>query len=271
MLKNKLLPNIIEKLPNVLLKYLLPPQFILYGHIINDNNHIVKNRFKYPSFNELSEFVELFRKMHYEFVSYRDYLENNSQKKILLTFDDGYKEIYTELHPYMLEKHIPYMIFILTEPLEKSNFIVDILKKYKKNNQRYYLNKDEILKLKSDGVDIGFHTRIHFKIDDYTKINDKILLEEVKINRKYKNLFSEPLAFAYPFRAPEGYLKYDSVLKKIGFKNIFDTKGLKNNRNYHFFRLSMDVDKAVNCRNCILYNIKRSVASSLIKKLKNRF
>jgi len=63
----------------------------------------------------------------YEFISIdtmHKYLLNNKfkhRKYIVLTFDDGYKDNYTFVYPYLLEKKIPFTIYVATDFIDKKS------------------------------------------------------------------------------------------------------------------------------------------------------
>lgn len=197
-------------------------------------------------------------KQGYKFVSYNDFLLEDNNKKILLTFDDGRKGIEDKLLKFLSNKNIPFMIFILTEPFKNKNFIMDVYSEFRENNTEYFFNENDILTLKSNGVAIGFHTRSHYIIKE-DAILDKNFDKEIQIEDIYTNLFTKPLAFAYPSQSPHSYEKYDEIIINKGFVNIFDTRWWKSDTKNHFFRMPMDVWKGALCRNCILYNLKRSL------------
>ncbi len=244
---------------------LLPRKICFFGHIISDDDLPAGKRFRYPSFRELDEFIDLMRASGYDFVSYRDYLKRDDRKKILLTFDDGLKEIYTRLHPYMMKKRIPYMIFVLTASFRDPAFITEEYKAISSRGTGNYLSREEAERLRSDGVDIGFHTDTHFRISDRAKASDEDFIEEIKIEDKYADIFTQPLAFAYPFAAPKKYKEFDAVLNRSGFVNIFDTRWWLNDDENHFSRWPMDIkNEKIECDNCMIFHIKKSVIRKLL-------
>ena len=146
----KIIINILSSIyPDRLCSLLLPNRFIVNGHIISNIDHILKKRFRYPNFKEFSIFVDMMRRAGYTFVKYEDYINDRYSKMILLTFDDGYIEVFSEMHTYLIEMKLPYMIFILTTPLSDEYFVSDSLMTFSNANVRYYLNINEILHLRS--------------------------------------------------------------------------------------------------------------------------
>ncbi len=61
----------------------------------------------------------LFLKKHFNFVSYQDLLENRLPKyPLLLTFDDGYKELFIEIYPLLEQENIPAIYFLTTSLID---------------------------------------------------------------------------------------------------------------------------------------------------------
>lgn len=232
-----------------------PRKIILYGHLISDGHHPASERYRFPSFAEFEAFTHAVQNAGYQIVGLEDFMSDKFEKMILLTFDDGYRVIFTELHPYMQRWSLPYVVFVLTAPLGSTSFIADCITRGS-NNDPLYLSEEEICQLKSDGVHIGFHTVTHCRVKHATQENNiSKLLQEMKIDDRYFDLFSAPFSFAYPFEAPVDFDDYDSMLTGLGFKYIFDAKGLMPPRHNHFFRIRMDTETSKKCRNCIIDNV----------------
>jgi hypothetical protein len=121
--------NILARIaPFGLLKFFLPKQFILYGHLITDKKHLVQETYRYPSFREFDELLMLLRKAGYEFVEMTDFLKRDGRKKILFTLDDGFK-IIAEEHARMKDRNVPYVLFVTTKPLEYPRIYIPLFNK----------------------------------------------------------------------------------------------------------------------------------------------
>lgn len=267
-LKVIFIKTLVALLNRNLLRAILPDKFILYGHLISDGYHVAENRYRFPSSQEFSFFIQYIRNLGYSFVSFSEYLACDGKKKILLTFDDGFNVIKKETHNYLKENRIPYMVFILTAPLLDSNFQMDIFKPFSNNRtENDYLSSSEINFLKNEGVEIGFHTKNHHLVTNET-IHDNF---EFEIEKQFEHLFTEPLAFAYPYKAPDHFDEFDEIIKRInGAKYFFDTKGIAENQKNHYFRMSIDSFIGNNAKNIVLYNLKLEAAILLIKRIKGR-
>jgi peptidoglycan/xylan/chitin deacetylase (PgdA/CDA1 family) len=256
-------------LPFGILKFGLPGRFIIYAHLVSDNRHSVSDYYRFPSIAEFDRFIRSFRKIGYDFVSLQDYLLDDDRKKILLSFDDGFRVLYDELHPYMKSNGLPYMIFILTAPLQDPAFqIGSVQSKHKKSSKRLFLSEQEIIELKKENVHIGFHTRTHYKIKESDTPDDATVQAELTIQTEYRHLLSEPLCFAYPYLAPANYSVFNEFMQRnLSYRFFFDTKGFKPPCTNHFFRVTIDAEKQLHQNDWINFIIKRQLLLFLIHRI----
>lgn len=128
---------------------------------------------------------------------------------VALTFDDGYLDNFNLAAPYLLEKNIPFTIFVIT------NFI--------KNNKEGFMSELNLKELSNNPlVTIGSHTCNHKNL---TELNQDQLMNELKISKSYlENLIGKEVSsISYP------YGKYNSIVKqkvfdagyKLGFSSDF--------------------------------------------------
>jgi peptidoglycan/xylan/chitin deacetylase (PgdA/CDA1 family) len=123
-----------------------------------------------------------------------DYLFNNKpipEKSVVITFDDGYRDNYSNAFPILKEFNMKATIFVIS-----SYF-----------NRELYLTSDEIKEMSDYGIDIESHTVSH-KILSKMSYNDQ--LKELKNSKEtIESLTHKPvISFAYP----EG--KYNNDTKK---------------------------------------------------------
>ena len=109
---------------------------------------------KYPSTNiQLEIFkqqLEIIEKEGIKFVHPKNFIEslsqNKSERKILLTVDDGLLSFYKNAWPILKQKKIPFILFVNTREVGSYN----------------YMNWDQILELhRSENVEIGNHSHSH--------------------------------------------------------------------------------------------------------------
>jgi len=249
------------------LRRTLPQKFIVYGHLVADANHPVAQYYRYPTEREFDAFIKWFKEMGYIFVGLEDFLADDNRRKILLTFDDGFKVVRQVLHPYMMQQQLPYMLFVLTDPLTNPAFTIQTVKTSQAADQMF-LSRAEILELKAQGVHIGFHTRSHRKINDDDDLADETLRDQLTFPREHEELFSKPLCFAYPYLAPKNYMLFNNFMSDVlGYSYFFDTKGFGSSQKNHFFRVSIDIEKNVIRNKWMNFGIKRQWLMSLKQKI----
>lgn len=179
---------------------------VIYYHSVNKNaenelmitpdnlekqlNYINDNNYTTITINELYE-----------------HLKNKKpipEKSILITFDDGYMNNYTEAFPILKKLNMKATIFCVGNSLDGS----------------YYLSEEAIKEMSSYGIDIQSHTVNHLHLDtlDYAE-----QLSELKQSKKILERITgkEVISIAYPF----GDYNQDTVkaAKEAGYKLAFTT------------------------------------------------
>ena len=166
---------------------------------------------KYPSTNirmsEFTQHLKLIEENGIKFVNpskFQDELNNNkSERKVLLTVDDGYKSFYKNAWPILKESKIPFILFVSTREVGKKG----------------YMSWDEIKEInKYNFVEIGNHSHTHDYLIDFS---DKEIMKDLE---KSINIFKENLGknsefFSYPFG--EFSLNLKNIVVKLGFKYAF--------------------------------------------------
>lgn len=249
----------LELLPCCLLRVILPRKIVLYGHLISDDNQcLAAQRYRYPSYSQFDSFYNKFTSIGYKFVNFEEFRKLKYSRMILLTFDDGFKEVFEFYQKYK----IGLIVFIPTDILgDEPSSLGGRFNNPQKSN---YLSLDNIKQLKENGVHIGFHTHTHKKLMDFESD-----LNELVLPVNHKHLFSLPLVFAYPFESPQNYSVFDSYLFSQGFEYVFDSKSLFEINGKHIYRISIDVGKDCVDLNFIERNIYRAFVSTMYRKVKS--
>jgi peptidoglycan/xylan/chitin deacetylase (PgdA/CDA1 family) len=106
------------------------------------------------------------------------FFENNNpvpKKSVVLTFDDGYKDNYTNMYPILKEFGFKATIFVITNTVDKNS---------------NYLTSDQLKELDANGIDIESHTSNHDKLGTLTyerqveTLKDSKMFLEKLLNKK---------------------------------------------------------------------------------------
>ena len=149
------------------------------------------NETSYPSTNIqmdiFKEHINTIKSSGYKFISAKQFSktfsEEKTEKKFLLSIDDGYYSFYQNAWPFLKEHKIPFIIFISTEAVGKKG----------------YMDWNEIRDIEQyDFVTIGNHSHSHeylvnFQFEKFKQDINK------SINIFKSNLGYNPNFFSYPF------------------------------------------------------------------------
>jgi peptidoglycan/xylan/chitin deacetylase (PgdA/CDA1 family) len=102
------------------------PHFIYYHTVSDRQPPHLKYLIHMKNSKEFERDIDFLFK-NYEFISISNFIENThvnkhlGKKKIVLTFDDGYSEVYDIVQPILQQKGIPAAIFITTDFLDNQD------------------------------------------------------------------------------------------------------------------------------------------------------
>jgi len=132
---------------------------ILTYHSLSNNPEIIY-RLNYEKFLYQIEYLI---DQKYNFCGFKDFLDDNkfvlslSDKQIILTFDDGYKDFYDKVYPLLEKFKLKASLFLSPGDLGKENM----------------LNENDIRKMSADLIEIGSHSYSHI----YMPLKPKQFLE----------------------------------------------------------------------------------------------
>jgi biofilm PGA synthesis lipoprotein PgaB len=186
------------------------PVFILTYHGINSDN------WRFSVDQEVFKKHILYLKKQYEFITLSElaaYLEGKkklARPSVVLTIDDGYKDI-LGMKDFLTKQNIRPTLFVLSDPSHVNDKEVGI--------KAAFLSAKEIKNLMKDGWEVGCHSATHANLvkikNQKSKVkNDRRYGLEEEIMQSKKTLEKE-LGIAVPyFSYPRG--KYtDGVLKTV--------------------------------------------------------
>ena len=122
--------------------------------------------------------MEYINKKGYEVITLDELvvsIKNKKQlkrNKVVITFDDGYKDNFTYAYPILKKFSFPATIFLVT------NFIG----KEFKGDGKEFLSWNEVMAMSKDGIFFGGHTKTHFDLGEVS--DEKFTFEEIAGSKK---------------------------------------------------------------------------------------
>jgi peptidoglycan/xylan/chitin deacetylase (PgdA/CDA1 family) len=139
------------------------------------------------------------------------------QKCVAITFDDGYRDFYTNAFPVLAEHGFKATVFIVSGFTGEQRVCLD---------GKEYMTWDEIREIHSGGIRIGSHTATHPELYSMRppQIEDELRRSKGEIEVK---LGAPVQSFAYPFAFPEQDGRFVQMLKELlqmhGYQNGVST------------------------------------------------
>ncbi len=157
------------------------------------------NENKYPStnikMNVFDKQMQIIKNLEYEFyepkIFEKEFNKKKSEKKILITIDDGFQSFYKEAWPYLKKNNIPFILFISTEPVGRNG----------------YMTWDQIIEIENSNLGIiGHHSHTHEYLIDMT---NKDFVNDIETASKIfkEKLGYVPSIFSYPFGEYSKFMK----------------------------------------------------------------
>lgn len=160
-------------------------------------------------------FMRWFHRAGYRTASLDQWLRDAvPDKHVLLTFDDGYDDLYEHLLPLVIQHRYKPLIFLVADRIGQSN----VWDQVSGLRARRLLTLDQIREMQRCGVDFGSHTLTHPWLPD---VPDARLHREVR-NSKHRLedlLGVEITSFAYPYGGVD--MRVRSSVQAAGYKAAF--------------------------------------------------
>lgn len=143
--------------------------------------------------------------------------EPGTRNHVVLTFDDGYRDFYTNAFPVLEKYGFTATVFLPTGSIGDKRQVF---------NTRECLNWEEVCELNKKGVNFGSHTVTHPELKYLKK--DEIEYELRKSKETIEAKIGEAIdSFSYPYAFPEaqdGFKEYlKEVLEHYGYKTCVST------------------------------------------------
>lgn len=124
---------------------------------------------------------------------------------VVITFDDGYRSIYTEAFPRLKKRQWPFTVFINSQPHDEK--------------QRSHMSWDQLREMSKHGATIGNHSRRHphFIREEGRRTIEQLFAEEIQHaqQRIEREIGINHRLFAYPYG--EFNQALTTVLKRRGY------------------------------------------------------
>ena len=182
---------------------------------------------KYPStnikINDFKQHLKIIKDNKISFVDpkkFENELKNSkSQRKVLLTIDDGFLSFYENAWPILKEEKIPFILFVSTREVGLFN----------------YMTWEQIREIsKEDFVEIGNHSHTHeYLVDESNDLIKKDIEKSISIFKK--ELGKNSSFFSYPFG--EYSREFKNIISSLGFKYAFGQHSGVIDETKNFFEL----------------------------------
>ena len=173
---------------------------LMYHSIGSNHNPLSVSRKNFESQMKLMKFLK------YETVNFDDLtVNNNYKKKFIITFDDGYEDVFYNALPILKKYNYTSVCFCVTDLIGKYNKWDENKKNFIKLN---LMNIEQIKIWLKSGMSIGGHSSTHLNLSFLNSIKKK---DEIIQPKKFfkENLYIDINLFSYPFG------KYDEESIKI--------------------------------------------------------
>lgn len=181
-------------------------------------------------------FMRWFQRAGYKSASLEQWLRDEvPDKHVLLTFDDGYDDLYEHLLPLVIQHHYKPLIFLVSDRIGQSN----LWDQASGLRARKLLTIEQIREMQRYGVDFGSHTLTHPWLPD---VSDDQLHREVRDSKhRLEDLLGvEVASFAYPRGGVD--MRVRSAVAAAGYKAAFTVKSGLNWWNDPLCQRRADVD-----------------------------
>lgn len=125
-----------------------------------------------------------------------------SRKDVVITFDDGYEDFYTNAYPILAERGFMATVFVVTGFVQT---------RCRNGSGAAFLNWNQVRELHACGIQIGSHTVTHPELRSlrFEEMNAELGRSKAMIE---ENLGAPVKSFSYPFAFPEADRKFTRSL-----------------------------------------------------------
>lgn len=231
------------------------PLILAFHRIMDNDGSVLNNRIGMISPKVFKKVINFVLLLGYEFVDLNTLLQKPRKKKRLasITFDDGYKDLYTTAYPFLKSRNIAFTFFATTSTIDSDKLLwlhklyaavdrinktspIEVLEEYCKSKnielqsfpndvimhqdkeqlhemiellyekakeygdefetqtaQSMYLATNEIKEMQKNGLDVEYHSHLHYPLENQQKdciirdLNEshKIISKHFRVNPRY--------------------------------------------------------------------------------------
>ena len=193
-----------------------PPKRALMLHSICEPKSPAEASY-YIAPRRFEQMMRWFGTAGYKTATTSQWLEDNlPPKHVLLTFDDGYDDLYERLLPLAVERRLTAVIFLVADRIGESN-LFDLRGGLRARN---LLTWPQIREMQKYGIEFGSHTLTHPFLPDTP--DEQLRRELIESKRRLEDALGvEITSFAYPYGGVDRRVR--SAVAEAGYKLAFTT------------------------------------------------
>ena len=163
---------------------------LMYHSIGSSKNNLT------VSIDNFERQMSFMKRNNYKSISFKNLNNlNYNYKYFIITFDDGYEDVYDNALPIMKKFGYHGICYFVTGLIGGHNIWDKNLQDY---NELKLMNIEKIRSWLNKGMDIGAHSSTHINLTNLDFLKKKIEIETPK--KYFKDMFSLDLdSFSYPF------------------------------------------------------------------------
>lgn len=195
----------------------VPCRILMFHSISRPENPLEMSYYISP--DRFRRFLSWLEMMDYRHIGPADWLAGERpDRNVLLTFDDAYDDLYTELMPELRRRKLRPLVFVVVDCIGKTN-------EWDANQpvrKRSTLTLEQMRKMQRAGVVFGSHSLTHPLL---TSLSDCELRREVSDSRaKLEDLLGAPVEwFGYPYGDADRRVR--AAVVDAGYKAAVTTNG----------------------------------------------
>ena len=138
-------------------------------------------------------------------------------RSLVLTFDDGYEEIYQHAFPVLKENGFRAIVYVVSDLIGRTNVWDD----EHGLPQRRLLSREQIIEMHRYGIQFGSHSKTHARLN---RLSDLSLRQEVTDSKRFLEdlLGTEVTSFSYPWGETD--LRVRRAVAEAGYQTAFTTE-----------------------------------------------